>query len=70
MQMDVKLGKSVRTADGQRVGRVVLVIDALDELETAGQRLAFLPPELPEGVSAVLTCRPEIPLVNALRTRL
>lgn len=51
-------------------GRVVVVLDALDELETGFQRLNFLPPALPEGVRVVLTCRPDIPLVNALRARL
>jgi WD40 repeat protein len=53
-----------------RTGRVVLVLDALDELETSGGRVGFLPPRLPSGVRAVLTCRPDIPLVNALRARL
>src|SRR5260370_39724828 len=30
----------------------------------------FLPPTLPSGVRVVLTCRPDIPLVQALRARL
>jgi WD40 repeat protein len=59
----------------QRAGRAVLVIDALDELsaderKTAESRLEFLPPTLPEGVCGVLTCRPDIPMIHALRARL
>jgi hypothetical protein len=54
----------------ERTGRAVVVLDALDELETVGGRVTFLPPSLPEGVRVVLTCRPDIPLVNALRGRL
>jgi hypothetical protein len=53
-----------------RTGRALLLIDALDELEHFGERTAFLPRSLPEGVRVVLTCRPEIPLLQALRTRL
>jgi WD40 repeat protein len=51
-------------------GRAVVVLDALDELEAAGGRVNFLPPALPEGVRVVLTCRPDIPLVQELRRRL
>jgi WD40 repeat protein/serine/threonine protein kinase len=55
-----------------RTGRAVLVLDALDEL--AGREeprsLEFLPPAVPEGVRVVLTCRPDVPLVQALRSRL
>ncbi len=62
----VKAVEAVR----ERVGRTVLVLDALDELETGGGRITFLPPRLPAGVRAVLSCRPDIPLVNVLRARL
>jgi WD40 repeat protein len=51
-------------------GRALAVLDALDELEPGGERLGFLPEVLPVGVSVVLTCRPDIPLVQALRSRL
>jgi WD40 repeat protein len=51
-------------------GRSVLVLDALDELDARHERLAFLPEVLPAGVRAVLSCRPDIPLVQALRARL
>jgi WD40 repeat protein len=54
----------------QRRDRAVLVIDALDELEPTRDRLSFLPRALPPGARAVLTCRPDIPLVSALRARL
>src|SRR5262249_28135697 len=59
-----------------RSGRAVLVVDALDELasgdepQSVARRVEFLPPALPEGARVVLTCRPDIPLVQALRTRL
>jgi WD40 repeat protein len=53
-----------------RTGRAVVVLDALDELEPGGDRLRFLPPRLPAGARVVLTCRPDIPLVEALRARL
>src|SRR5262249_13929955 len=52
------------------VGAAALVRDAVGELDAEGNRVAFLPPSLPEGVRAVLSCRPDIPLVNALRARL
>jgi WD40 repeat protein len=60
----------------QRTGRALLVIDALDELAAGDERrsaaaaVEFLPATLPEGVRVVLTCRPDIPLVEALRARL
>jgi hypothetical protein len=50
-------------------GRAVLVLDALDELDSRHERLSFLPEVLPAGVRAVLSCRPDIPLVQALRAR-
>ena len=53
-----------------RVGKAVLVIDALDEMEVGEDRVTFLPEILPPGVRAVLTCRPDIPLVHTLRARL
>jgi WD40 repeat protein len=51
-------------------GRAVLVLDALDELDSRYEQLLFLPQVLPSGVRAVLSCRPDIPLVQALRARL
>jgi WD40 repeat protein len=54
----------------QKVGRAVIVLDALDELDAEGRQATFLPPALPERVRVVLTCRPDIPLVQALRARL
>jgi WD40 repeat protein len=54
----------------RKTGRAVLVLDALDELELSGERLNFLPQVLPEGARVVLTCRPDIPLVQGLRARL
>jgi WD40 repeat protein len=53
-----------------KCGRAVLVLDALDELDSRHERLGFLPEVLPAGVRAVLSCRPDIPLVQALRARL
>jgi WD40 repeat protein len=53
-----------------RTGRALLLIDALDELDHGGAGIGFLPPQLPPGTRAVLTCRPDIPLVQALRVRL
>jgi WD40 repeat protein len=56
----------------ERTGRAVLLIDALDELvaddpqRAYDPRIEFLPPILPPGVRVVLTCRPNIPLVQAL----
>jgi hypothetical protein len=60
----------------KNAGRAVLLIDALDEIAVGDgpaapdRSLAFLPPALPEGVRVVLTCRPDVPLVQALRARL
>jgi WD40 repeat protein/tRNA A-37 threonylcarbamoyl transferase component Bud32 len=56
----------------ERTGRAVVVLDALDELAGRDEQrpLEFLPPALPEGVRVVLTCRPDVPLVEALRSRL
>jgi WD40 repeat protein len=68
----VKAAEAVR----DRTGRAVLVLDALDELvaddihRAYDRRIEFLPTALPEGVRVVLTCRPDIPLVLALRARL
>jgi WD40 repeat protein len=56
----------------ERTGRAVLLIDAFDELvaddpqRAYDPRIEFLPPILPPGVRVVLTCRPNIPLVQAL----
>jgi hypothetical protein len=50
-------------------GRAVLLIDALDELD-GRESISFLPKLLPEGIRVVLTCRPDIALVRALRARL
>jgi WD40 repeat protein len=57
------------TAVQARTGRAVVVLDALDELDDSNG-FRFLPPTLPEGVRIVLSCRPDIPLVLALRARL
>jgi hypothetical protein len=53
-----------------KTGKAVLVLDALDELEHGNERITFLPESLPVGVHFILTCRPDIPLVQALRARL
>jgi WD40 repeat protein len=53
-----------------KAGRAIVVLDALDELELSRGRVNFLPAALPDGVRIVLTCRPDLPLVNALRARL
>jgi WD40 repeat protein len=50
--------------------RALIIIDALDELDHSGERINFLPENLPSGVRVVLSCRPEIPLVKALERRL
>jgi WD40 repeat protein len=69
------LVQALQTLAGQ-TGRALLVVDALDELvvgeeqKTSDPRLEFLPAALPEGVRVVLSCRPDIPLVQALRARL
>jgi hypothetical protein len=54
----------------EKTGRALVLIDALDELESSGERIGFLPATLPAGAKLVLTCRPDIPLVQALRARL
>jgi hypothetical protein len=54
----------------EKTGRAVVVIDALDELDTSGEPLDFLPESLPAGVRVVMTCRPDLPLVQGLRARL
>jgi len=41
-------------------GPIVLIIDALDEISNATENLSFLPRKLPEGVSALLTVRPNL----------
>jgi WD40 repeat protein len=69
------LVQALQTLAGQN-GRALLVVDALDELvageeqKTYDPRLEFLPAALPEGVRVILSCRPDIPLVQALRARL
>lgn len=50
-------------------GRALVVIDALDELQ-APEALAFLPEYLPAGVCGILSCRPDNPIVDAIRARL
>jgi WD40 repeat protein len=57
-------------AVAERKGRAVVALDALDELALSDSRIDFLPPVPPVGVRVVLTCRPDIPLVRALRNRL
>jgi WD40 repeat protein len=51
-------------------GKATVFLDALDELERSDHRLDFLPTALPSGVRVVLSCRPDIPLVQNLRSRL
>ncbi len=41
-------------------GPVVLIIDALDEISKKPEDFSFLPESLPEGVSALLTVRPNL----------
>ncbi|MCI0441407.1 MAG: XRE family transcriptional regulator [Chloroflexi bacterium] len=62
------VGTLVRVRDRRQ--RALMVIDALDELDPSGERVHFLPASLPAGVHIVLSCRPDIPLVNALQQRL
>ena len=59
-----------RVRDGPGRGRALVAIDALDELADGPDRLNFLPQAIPPGVRIVLTCRPDIPLVESLRARL
>src|SRR5262249_52779330 len=54
----------------QKHGLVLMIIDALDEMDSSGEKVNFLPENLPAGVKAILSCRPEIPLINALKRRL
>jgi len=51
-------------------GRVVVVIDALDELPPDNRRADFLPPRLPARVRYVLSARPDIELLAALEAHL
>ncbi|MFJ8262959.1 SEL1-like repeat protein [Rummeliibacillus sp. NPDC094406] len=44
----------------KQYGPVVIIIDALDEITTFADNLEFLPRQLPPGVSALLTVRPNI----------
>lgn len=62
----------VRALDAVRakLGRAVLVLDGLDELDVADAGLAFLPAALPDGVRVVLTCRPDAAYLAAVRARL
>ena len=59
-----------------RTGRALLIVDALGELvaddvnRAYDRRIEFLPPSLPEGVRVILTCRRDIPLRQALKSRL
>ncbi len=53
-----------------RKGRALLLLDAVDEVEDRGGRGAFLPECPPAGVAVVLTARPDLPLLHALRARL
>ena len=61
----VALRNALAEALAEVPGGAVLVVDALDELD--GLDLAFLPPRLPSGVRGVLSCRPDVPLLDALR---
>jgi WD40 repeat protein len=50
-------------------GSAIVVLDGLDELDEADRDLAFLPVALPDRVRLVVTCRPDLPLLGALRAR-
>jgi serine/threonine protein kinase len=50
-----------------RHGRVTVVVDALDELNTEALSLDFLPPVAPRGVKWVLSSRPDRRILDALR---
>lgn len=50
-------------------GAALLVIDALDELDDPAV-LSFLPIHLPPQVHVILTARPDLPIVSALRVRI
>ena len=51
-------------------GKVVLLIDALEEISSDGSSLGFLPERLPPGVSCILTSRPQTPAEAFVRSRL
>jgi TPR repeat protein len=57
---------ALETAVRER-GKVVLIIDAIDEISADGTGLEFLPDTLPVGVSALLTARPDIRVVTWLQ---
>lgn len=44
----------------KQYGPIVIIIDALDEITTSLDNLEFLPRQLPPGVSALLTVRPNL----------
>ncbi|MCX7001969.1 MAG: tetratricopeptide repeat protein [bacterium] len=48
-------------------GAVVLIIDALDEMSADGTGLEFLPEQLPEGVTALVSARVNSPAAQWLR---
>lgn len=48
-------------------GRVLLIVDGLDELTSDSGAIDFLPQVLPEGVRCILSCRPNIPRVRHLK---
>jgi hypothetical protein len=51
----------------QHYGRVVLLIDGLDEMDAAAQEFAWLPRYLPGNVSVLLTSRPGEQLLHEFR---
>jgi 8-oxo-dGTP pyrophosphatase MutT (NUDIX family)/tetratricopeptide (TPR) repeat protein len=53
-----------------KTGRALIVLDALDELDSTWKQAAFLPASLPKGARVIITCRPQNRLVRSLRTRL
>ncbi|MFJ7512552.1 AAA family ATPase [Peribacillus simplex] len=44
----------------EQYGPIVIIIDALDEISHTPEDFSFLPQRLPEGVSALLTVRPNL----------
>jgi hypothetical protein len=62
------VGALIRVCKG--LGRVLVVIDALDELDRSANRLNFLPEYLPAGIRVILSCRDESLQVSVLRERL
>jgi TPR repeat protein len=50
--------------------KVVLLIDALEEISTDGSNLGFLPERLPPGVTCLLTSRPQTPAEAFVRSHL